>query len=526
MGGRLAARWRVVALASTAALAVIGLCVPLPGAAIDALHLAHVAASSLLVAYAFRASDARSLSSLPSSIALASVLRLSLEVAFSRAALAGHATGLVTASLAGVIARDGALPALAAFALLAVAQLVLVARGAERAAEVSARFALDAMPGAQLAIDADLRAGAIDAVTARRARESVESEARLHGALDGALRFIKGDAIVGLVAASVNLLGVALADALRHGASVRDAFEHAGSLAAAQGVAARVPALAVATAAAMVVTRPTRRGEGSTTASAPLSLTVSHATEAHGIERACREELDSLGVAVDVAVARGDRASLSTHGVSRESSTAEDVTSWARASVRRHAWRLVGIEEARAYVEGVAREAPSLARAAIATAADVTLLADALALLLREGVSLRPAREVLEAFAREAARERDAIRLTEALRARLTARITAAYAPDGALRALRLHPVIEDTLRDHAARRPWQRPSADLADDIARAVRSAMGDAATAVIVTDASVRWYARAAIEAATPDVAVLATQELSPDVRVETRAVIAPE
>lgn len=521
-----AARWQNVALASAAALTLLALTLPLPGLAIDALHLTHVAATAALVAMALRARDARSLSSLPAAIALASVLRLSIEVSFARAALAGRDVGAVSSTLSGALSSDGVGAALAAFALLAVAQLVVVARGAERAAEVSARFALDALPGAQLAIDADLRAGAIDAVTAKEQRASIEAEARLHGSLDGALKFVKGDAVIGLVAAAVNVVGGALAAVLRDGSSARDALERYGALAAGQGVATRVPALAVATAAAIVVTRSRWRDESRDASAPAIKLTVTGGVDADAVMAACASTLASLGIDAGVGVSRGDATTLSVRGVARSTCRDGDVIAWASAATRAHAWRVLGIEEARALVDRIAREAPSLARAAMPDQATLPLLADALRHLAMEGIPLGPLRELFEVFARVAPKERDATRLGEALRSALRERVAAAHVTDGSLRALRLHPVIEDALRDHAARRPWERPAADLADDVAKAVQKALDGATRAVLLTDASVRWYVRAATEARLPEVTVLALQELPADVRVETQGIAAPE
>ena len=112
------------------------------------------------------------------------------------------------------------------------------------------------------------------------------------------------------------------------------------------------------------------------------------------------------------------------------------------------------------------------------------------------------------------------------MRASLRARITHARCVDGALSALALHPVIEDALRDHAARRPWERPAADLADDLVAAVHAVAGDAQHPVIVTDAAVRWYVRAALEEALPGAVAVARVELEPDVAVTTVAVVSPE
>jgi type III secretory pathway component EscV len=519
-----AATWRTAALALCAALCVAALCVPLPGVVVDALHVAHLTACAALVALTLRARETRDLAAVPSALALTTVLRLSLEVAFSRAALAGRDVGAISSTLADLVARDGAFAALGAFALLAIAQLVVVARGAERAAEVAARFALDALPGAQLAVDADLRAGAIDPLAARSLRASLDADARLHGALDGALRFVKGDAALGLVAAAVNLLGGTLAATLRDGSSMREAFEHFASLAAGQGVATRVPALAVTTAAALVVTRARRRDDGDARTPS-LSVVISDG-DLSAVRAACHAALDAAGVDANVEVARGDATTLSIRGAVVARGTREEVVAWSSWATRKHAWRLLGIDEARALVDSVSRDAPALARAAVTSATDLPLLADTLQHLAREGVPLRPMHEVLEHFARHAPKERDATRLGESLRRALGERITGTWAASGSLRAWRLHPELEDALRDHANRRPWERPAADLAADLEASLKSATGDDPRPVVVTDASVRWYLRAAFEARATEVVVIAQQELGPEVLIESRGLLAPE
>jgi flagellar biosynthesis component FlhA len=519
---------RTLAWTSAAALALAALALPIPAFALDALQLAHLAATAWVVASALRARSARDLGAFPAALAGVTVLRLALEVAFARAALGAGGVGAIAPALGAGLAAQGVAPALAALALLAVSQLVLVARGAERAAEVSARFALDALPGAQLAIDADLRAGALDAVAAQHKREALLDEARVHGALDGALRFVKGDAVVGLLAASVNLVGGALTGALRDGMAAADALAHYGALAAGQGVATRVPALAVATAAMVVVTR-TRIGDEAPAAAATpgLAITVDGAHDGAALARRCDAELARLGVDARVAVAPGARASLAVRGTPVATLRGDaDVATWLVDATRAHAWRLVGVEEARVLVDEVARDAPTLARAAVSGAGELARLADVLQRLVREGVAVRPARDVLEAFARHAPHEAMAVALTERVRASLRARISHARCVDGALSALALHPVIEDALRDHAARRPWERPAADLADDLVAAVRGAAGGAPQPVIVTDGAVRWYVRAALEEALPGAVALARAELEPDVAVTTVAVASPE
>ena len=140
------------------------------------------------------------------------------------------------------------------YAILALVQLLVVSRGAERVAEVAARFTLDALPGKQMAIDAELRAGAIDGAEAGRRRRALEQESQLHGAMDGALKFVKGDAVAGIAIALVNAVGGLAAGVLR-GMAPGEAARRYVLLAVGDGLASQVPALLLAVAAGIAVTR-------------------------------------------------------------------------------------------------------------------------------------------------------------------------------------------------------------------------------------------------------------------------------
>jgi type III secretion protein V len=147
------------------------------------------------------------------------------------------------------------------FAVITVVQLVVVARGAERVAEVAARFALDAMPGKQMAIDGELRAGAIDAETARRRRADLERESQLYGAMDGAMRFVKGDAIAAIAIVVINLIGGLVIGIGQRGLSAEQAMHTYSLLSIGEGLVAQIPALVVAVASGLLVTRVASAGD-------------------------------------------------------------------------------------------------------------------------------------------------------------------------------------------------------------------------------------------------------------------------
>src|SRR5690606_22708854 len=150
---------------------------------------------------------------------------------------------------------------LVVFAVITIVQLVVVSRGAERVAEVSARFALDAMPGKQMAIDAELRTGAIDAETARRRRADLERESALYGSMDGAMRFVKGDAIAAILIVVINLVGGLVIGIGSRGLTAGEAIRTYSLLSIGAGLVARIPSLLVAVASGLLVTRVASTGD-------------------------------------------------------------------------------------------------------------------------------------------------------------------------------------------------------------------------------------------------------------------------
>jgi len=173
------------------------------------------------------------------------------------------APGRVVQALGEVLVRGSPGAGAVVFAILTLVQLLVVARGAERVAEVAARFALDALPGKQMSIDADLRNGAVDAAEARRRRRALEREGQLHGAMDGALKFVKGDAVAGVAVVLVNAAG-GLCAGLARGMGLEAAARRYLLLAVGDGLASQLPGLLMAVAAGVAVTRVAGEEEGST----------------------------------------------------------------------------------------------------------------------------------------------------------------------------------------------------------------------------------------------------------------------
>ncbi|MFP2929039.1 flagellar biosynthesis protein FlhA [Pyxidicoccus sp. 3LG] len=241
---------------AVAMAAVLGaLIIPLPAWLLDAGLAVNLAAAVALLVAALRAKDALKVTAFPTLLLFTTLFRLSLNVSSTRLALAeGHAGEVIQAFGEFVVRGDYVVGAVV-FAILTLVQLLVVAKGAERVAEVSARFTLDAMPGKQMSIDADLRAGAIDQAQARRRRRDLERESQMFGAMDGAMKFVKGDVVAGLVIVAVNLLGGTLIGVLQGGMSLSEAASTFALIAIGDGLVSQVPSLCIAVAAGLVVTR-------------------------------------------------------------------------------------------------------------------------------------------------------------------------------------------------------------------------------------------------------------------------------
>lgn len=240
-------------------LAVMGsMLLPLPPAALDFLLVGNLVIALILFVSSLYVSDSLKLSSLPSLLLIATLYRLGLNVATTRAILSGGDAGQVVLAFGQTVVAGNLIVGIVVFLVLTLIQFVVIAKGAERVAEVAARFTLDALPGKQMSIDADVRAGLIDFETARLRRDDLQTESRFFGALDGAMKFVKGDAIAGLCLVVVNLLGGFLVGMMVERLSLSQAVQQYSLLTIGDGLVSQIPALLNALAAGMVVTRVAR----------------------------------------------------------------------------------------------------------------------------------------------------------------------------------------------------------------------------------------------------------------------------
>ena len=242
-------------------LAVVAMMVlPLPAFLLDLFFVTNILVSLLVLMVAMHTYRPLDFSSFPSLLLIATILRLALNVASTRVVLAdGHtgsdAAGKVIEAFGKFIIASNYAVGIFVFVILVIINLVVITRGAGRVSEVSARFTLDAMPGKQMAIDADLNAGILDAKEATEKREEIAKEADFYGAMDGASKFVKGDAVAGILILAINIIGGLIIGITQHDLAFEEAAETYILLSIGDGLVAQIPSLLLAIATAIIVTR-------------------------------------------------------------------------------------------------------------------------------------------------------------------------------------------------------------------------------------------------------------------------------
>ena len=561
---------------------VVVLIAPVGGAALDALLALNLGAALLIAVVCARATSGASLRALPTSLLLATVARLAIEVAATRAILTrGDAGALIPA--VGRAALGGEwLVGLAVFAVLVGVQYLVVARGAERVAEVAARFALDALPGRQMSLDAAVRAGLVDAVTAERERAGLAADSAFHASMDGAMKFVRGDALAGVLIAAVNLAAGTALGAVRDGLSVGDAARRYGALAVGQGLLAQVPSLLCALGAGLAVTRAEAGADVAAAlrgtflrerpavwiaagciavfgvlpgvplwpfalaAAAVASLNALNTGAAVGARlrlagpsstpRLLRAQVASVRAEaaralgcdvpeVEVTVASDWRLSLDDVEVARAADAGAALDAL-RASIVDVPSAWFGVEESRAWLDAVAARAPILVGAVVPRRVSLSELAAVLRELLDEGVPIVQGREVLERLAAAPTSVASPAALARCVRAGLARSIAARWAPRGAARVIELSPMLEDAVVD-AARRTGESvvftPGPSLRRELSDAV-AALGAAHAPLVATSSRARHSVAQALRAVGARFVVVCWEELE-GCAIEPAATLGP-
>ncbi|AOP42336.1 EscV/YscV/HrcV family type III secretion system export apparatus protein [Edwardsiella piscicida] len=251
---KLTARQDII-LAAMLLLAVFMMIIPLPTPLIDILIAINLTLSITLLMMAVYIREPMEFSAFPSVLLITTLYRLALTISTSRLILLQHDAGEIVYTFGNFAVGGNLAVGLIVFAIITVVQFIVITKGSERVAEVSARFSLDAMPGKQMSIDGDMRAGIIDATEARRQRALVQKESQLYGAMDGAMKFVKGDAIASIIVILVNIVGGICVGVFMHEMSAGDAAATYAILSVGDGLIAQIPALLISIAAGIIVTR-------------------------------------------------------------------------------------------------------------------------------------------------------------------------------------------------------------------------------------------------------------------------------
>lgn len=234
---------------------VIAIIIPLPSWLLDFLILLNISLSLIILVMTMFIKEALEFSVFPTVLLLTTVLRLSLNVSTTRGILSSGYAGNVIAAFGNFVMGGDAIVGFLIFIIIVLVNFIVITKGSERVSEVAARFTLDAMPGKQMAIDADLNAGIINEEEAKRRRNNIQREADFYGSMDGATKFVKGDAIMSIVTTLVNLIGGVIIGMVRGGGDFNTILNTYSLATVGDGLCSQIPALLISVATGMIVTR-------------------------------------------------------------------------------------------------------------------------------------------------------------------------------------------------------------------------------------------------------------------------------
>ena len=237
--------------------------IPLPTWILDILISVNISMAVLIMLTSLYVSDALQIASFPTILLLTTLYRLSINIATTRQILGTGEAGDVINAFGNFVVGGNYVVGAILFAIITLVNFLVIAKGAERVSEVGARFTLDAMPGKQMSIDADLRAGIIDQDQAMERRSILQRESQMYGAMDGAMKFVKGDAIAGIVITFINVVGGLVIGAMQRGLTLAEAARHYTLLSIGDGLVSQLPALIISVSAGIIVTRVSSESESS-----------------------------------------------------------------------------------------------------------------------------------------------------------------------------------------------------------------------------------------------------------------------
>ncbi len=239
---------------------VLMMVVPIPAGLLDVLLIINISLAIMILLIAMNTQDALHFSIFPTMLLITTIFRLALNISTTRLILSKGEAGHVVQTFGEFVAGGELAVGFVVFLILVVVQFIVITKGSERVAEVGARFTLDAMPGKQMSIDADLNSGLINEQQARERREKIQKEADFYGAMDGASKFVKGDAIASIIIVFINLIAGFIVGMAMHGMDVMEALQTYSILTIGDGLVSQIPALLISVAAGIIVTRAASEG--------------------------------------------------------------------------------------------------------------------------------------------------------------------------------------------------------------------------------------------------------------------------
>ncbi|NLV97847.1 MAG: FHIPEP family type III secretion protein, partial [Desulfovibrionales bacterium] len=236
-------------------IVIVLMILPLPTTLIDALIGLNMGLSFIMLMMSMYVRSALDFSVFPTMLLFTTLFRVGLNIATTRLILLQADAGEIIFTFGDFALGGNFVVGAVVFLILTIVQFLVIAKGAERVAEVGARFTLDAMPGKQMSIDADMRAGVIDMEEAQHRRQRVAQESQMYGAMDGAMKFVKGDSIAGMIVALVNIVGGTIIGITQNGMTAGDALHTYGILTIGDGLVSQIPSLLVSISAGILITR-------------------------------------------------------------------------------------------------------------------------------------------------------------------------------------------------------------------------------------------------------------------------------
>ncbi len=251
---------RNLMVAVCAVFIVLFIIVPIPNFLLDVLLVINIALSFLILLNAIYANDALSMAAFPTMLLFTTLYRLSLNIVSTRLIIGRGEAGEVIQSFGRFVGGNDLIVGFMIYIIIMLAQFLVITKGAERVAEVAARFTLDAMPGKQMAIDADLNSGLINETQAKERRKRIQREADFYGSMDGASKFVKNDAIFGIITTAINIIGGIIMGMWKQGDTIFEAMERYTILTIGDGLVSQIPALLISIATGIIVTRAASEG--------------------------------------------------------------------------------------------------------------------------------------------------------------------------------------------------------------------------------------------------------------------------